>query len=98
MSDINALEWLQDWYASQCDGEWEHASGVKIDTLDNPGWSVEIDLAGTTFADKTAGPLNLERSKDDWLMASIVDGKFKGYGDPHRLAQIILAFRGWIEA
>ncbi|WP_327048834.1 immunity 53 family protein [Microbispora sp. NBC_01189] len=22
---------LQRWYAAQCDGEWEHAYGVKID-------------------------------------------------------------------
>ena len=41
------LEWLQDWYLKQCDGGWEHEYGIKIETLDNPGWKVIIDLAYT---------------------------------------------------
>ena len=32
-----------DWYLSQCNGDWEHAYGVKIDTLDNPGWTLEVE-------------------------------------------------------
>jgi hypothetical protein len=98
MSDIGALAWLQDWYASQCDGDWEHGYGIKIGTLDNPGWAVEINLLGTPFAERTAGPLTVDVGEDDWLHASIADGKFKGYGDPHRLEQIVLTFRDWIEA
>jgi hypothetical protein len=31
------LPWLQGWYATQCDGDWEHEYGVSIETLDNPG-------------------------------------------------------------
>lgn len=27
--------WLQMWYVAQCDDEWEHAYGIKIETLDN---------------------------------------------------------------
>ncbi|MEV8403368.1 Imm53 family immunity protein [Streptomyces niveus] len=38
------LDWLRNWYAQQCDGEWEHERGVRIATLDNPGWTVSIDL------------------------------------------------------
>jgi hypothetical protein len=38
---------LQNWYAAQCDGNWEHAWGIKIDTLDNPGWTVTIYLHDT---------------------------------------------------
>ena len=36
----DALYLLQRWYVAQCDGEWEHAYGVEIGTLDNPGWSI----------------------------------------------------------
>ena len=36
--------WLQAWYVSQCDGDWEHQNGISISTLDNPGWEVPIDL------------------------------------------------------
>lgn len=35
----NIFEWLQKWYKSQCDGDWEHEYGIKIETVDNPGWS-----------------------------------------------------------
>ncbi|MFT5930929.1 MAG: hypothetical protein ACI93G_000001, partial [Hyphomonas sp.] len=37
------------WYQSQCDGDWEHSFGLKIESLDNPGWSVHVDLEGTSL-------------------------------------------------
>lgn len=33
---------LAQWYASQCNGEWEHSNGLTIVTTDNPGWVVEF--------------------------------------------------------
>jgi Immunity protein 53 len=50
---MNALQELQQWYQSQCNGDWEHTYGVKIDTLDNPGWSVTIELADTYLYGRT---------------------------------------------
>jgi hypothetical protein len=44
---VNNLRKLQLWYSKQCDGSWEHHYGVSIDTLDNPGWTVVVDLTGT---------------------------------------------------
>ena len=41
MSDT-AFEWLQQWYADHLDGEREHQNGVRIETLDNPGWSLSV--------------------------------------------------------
>ena len=41
------LTQLQQWYLSNCNGDWEHTYGVSIGTLDNPGWSVKIELTGT---------------------------------------------------
>ena len=43
---MDELQLLQEWYVAQCDGDWEHSYGVKIDTLDNPGWSLKVDLVG----------------------------------------------------
>jgi hypothetical protein len=34
---------LEAWYAARCDGEWEHANGIKI-KADADSWSVEIDI------------------------------------------------------
>ncbi len=41
--DSDAIERLVRWYAERCDGEWEHHHGVKVESLDNPGWRLEID-------------------------------------------------------
>ena len=46
------INWLENWYSSQCDGSWEHFYGIKIETLDNPGWAVEIDLCETELINK----------------------------------------------
>jgi len=47
---MNALQQLQDWYFAQCNGDWEHRYGVTISTLDNPGWTLEVDLTNTCLS------------------------------------------------
>ena len=52
VSEVNvdeSLVRLQLWYSRQCDGDWEHGLGIRIESLDNPGWSVRIDLKGTNL-------------------------------------------------
>ncbi len=46
---MGLVEQIQAWYAAQCDGGWEHQYGVSIETLDNPGWCVMVDLSGTSL-------------------------------------------------
>lgn len=94
------LGWLGDWYLSQCDGEWEQVFGVEISTLDNPGWSVEIDLAGTALANCPAfdewcgseGDVDWRRC---WIDAST--GTFKGAGGPTALVAILERFRRLVQ-
>ncbi|HKR96750.1 MAG TPA: Imm53 family immunity protein [Candidatus Angelobacter sp.] len=58
---------IEKWYARQCNGEWEHSYGIKIDTLDNPGWTVQIDLSETRKQDSVFKRVEIERTKDDWI-------------------------------
>ena len=51
MKEEKALLILQNWFANNCNGDWEHEYGVKIETIDNPGWCVKIELAGTPLED-----------------------------------------------
>lgn len=44
---------LQTWYASQCDGGSEHAFGITIETLDNPGWTLKVQLTDTKLEGAT---------------------------------------------
>jgi hypothetical protein len=47
---MNSLQWLQQWYYAHCDDTWEHQHGITIQSLDNPGWLIKIDLAGTPLS------------------------------------------------
>ena len=45
--DDTPLRGHQLCYLSRCDGDWEHSFGVVVETLDNPGWRLLVDLEGT---------------------------------------------------
>ena len=87
------LIWIQSWYLAQCNEEWEHSYGVEIGTLDNPGWSVIIDLVGTKLENISMEPIMNERNEDDWICYSIVDNQFRGYGGPENLSELLKVFR-----
>ncbi|MGJ7440551.1 immunity 53 family protein [Aquipuribacter sp. MA13-6] len=91
------LMWLQAWYATQCDGDWEHASGVSIETLDNPGWSVRIDVSGTQAEDLPLEELETNRSAHDWLVVRKVENSFDAACGPLNLGDVLHAFRLWVE-
>jgi len=98
---MSALSELEKWYRSQCNGEWEHGEGISIGTLDNPGWSMEVSLRGTaledaSFQERSYGVgKNAEPSGEDWLTCKIVDKKFKGFGGPFKLAEMVGIFLDW---
>lgn len=54
---MTTLRRLQDWYRTQCDGEWEHRHGITIESCDNPGWWVKIQLKGTPLEQKPFRPI-----------------------------------------
>ncbi len=87
------LAWLQAWYRGHCNSEWEHGYGVHIGTLDNPGWSVDIDLRDTELEGLSADLVKIERSDDDWVHYRVHDRKLIGCGGPGNLTEILEAFR-----
>lgn len=91
------LEWLQAWYLSQCDGEWEHDYGVSIGTLDNPGWFLKVSLKGTDSEGRSMLPYERHAAEDDWVVCSVEDGEFRGFGDGRKLGEILRRFRCWME-
>ena len=91
------LLWLQSWYLSYCDGDWEHEDGVKITTLDNPGWRVQINLNGTDQESATMEQIKLDNGDDDWVFLWVKNGHFEGAGDPKKLTYILSYFRQFVE-
>ena len=86
------LQQLQSWYESQCDGDWEHSYGIEIETLDNPGWWLSVDLVDTQWAELSQERIIVRRTDSDWVQTEITDGKFIGAGGPANLSELIELF------
>ena len=93
----NALDFLQNWYLAQCDGDWEHQHGVEIGTLDNPGWRIKVNLAGTELEDAELDREITARTDDDWLHVWIEDREFHAACGPLNLGAAVERFRELVE-
>jgi hypothetical protein len=101
---VNALERVQDWYMAQCDGTWESDRGITVETLDNPGWKVEVDLTGTDLEHAPFEDFVVERLNDDWIYARAVDTgetvvrrRFEAFCGPKSLTEALDIFLDWAE-
>jgi hypothetical protein len=95
---LTPIERLQNWYLSQCNGDWEHLYGVKIDNIDNPGWSVDIDLSESVLENRLFEELNIQRKNEhDWFICRVEGSVFKGRGGPKNLDEILEAFCDWVQ-
>ncbi len=99
MTTNSVLADLQDWYLSKCDGEWEHGYGVKLTTLDNPGWMLSIELKAdeNLYSIKKSFYEN-ESNEDDWIAVNIDDRYVKFACGPKNLTDILKIFLsavGW---
>ena len=105
MAEHDDLAWLMEWYVAQCNEEWEHQHGVTIDTLDNPGWSLTVDLLGTPLEQRPFEPVYENVDDEDpvqglwgegsWMACKVEGSKFKGYSGPRELGRLISIFREW---
>lgn len=94
---MEELQQLQDWYLSQCNGDWEHTYDVKIGTLDNPGWTLEVDLRETELAGCSFEPLGRGDAEDDsdWIHCKVEQEKFMGAGGSKNLTELLRVFLTW---
>jgi len=93
----NIISWIQKWYATQCNGDWEHSFGVTIDNVDNPGWRVSIDIDDTLIPYEDFEGKIQDKGDDDWYSLRIKDKKFIGVGDSNKLEFLLMAFRKYVE-
>jgi Immunity protein 53 len=94
---MHGLSRLQTWFAQQCNGDWEHAYGVQIETVDNPGWVLTIDLMDTRWEKVVSPRQRIERTGSDWLQTEIANAQFVGAGGPPNLEELIERFFGLID-
>lgn len=96
------LAWLQQFYLSLCDGDWEHGYGFKIENCDNPGWLFEFELTDTGYEEALPPDVkigtDLTRDGPDWIHLQKRDDKILGACGPLKLDELIGEFRAWVEA
>jgi hypothetical protein len=97
LSATNNLDWLQQYYLSLCNGDWEHSYGFNIGNLDNPGWQFIFELTGTCMENVAYEAQNIHRSEHDWIFSRLEDKEFRAYCGPLNLDEVISVFRIWVE-
>ncbi|MFI0436061.1 MAG: immunity 53 family protein [Parachlamydiaceae bacterium] len=93
----NNLIWLLNWYYKYCNGDWEHQNGIKIGTIDNPGWYLKVNLNATEIQNFKFKIIDINRSEDDWLYCSVNEKIFEGFGGPFNFIEILEIFRQFVE-
>lgn len=92
------LTWLERWYLSQTDDDWEHQHGIQIETTDNPGWRVAIDLVSTSLSMKAFERIEVETSDRDWFHCWVTNQQFHIACGPTSLCDALATFRTWTES
>ncbi|WP_414553985.1 immunity 53 family protein [Stenotrophomonas forensis] len=87
-----AITLLQRWYTKHCDEDWEHSYGIKIETLDNPGWILTIDLIDTELSEYSLPRTRVDRSDADWIQSEISDRRYIACGGVLNLEEMVLQF------
>lgn len=96
--DTDPLSRLQSWYWSMCNDCWEHTNGIFVSNIDNPGWSLKIELNDTYLCDAQFKDIQIQRSdENDWLNCKVENGCFQGYGGPFNLGELIQIFLTWAQ-
>jgi hypothetical protein len=90
------LAFLEDWYAAQCDADWEHSWGVEIGTLDNPGWRLRVDLDGTSWEGRCLERTTAQRDEHDWLQTWSDGHRWEAACGPQNLSEALEAFREFL--
>jgi hypothetical protein len=87
------IERIQDWYKLNCNGDWEHSYGYSIATLDNPGWTIKIDLTETCLdkLDFKKEYANTE-NKHDWFIFNTEKEVLNIACGPENLKQVFEIF------
>jgi hypothetical protein len=89
---LSTLAKLQRWFASECNADWEHTYGIVIETSDNPGWIVKIDLWETELADRGESEKRYKESEEDWFNIKINKSSFEASCSSQNLEKILDEF------
>jgi Immunity protein 53 len=88
---------LEKWYAARCNGKWEHHYGIRIDSLDDAGWKLQIDLEDTPADSRALNRTMIVRDETDWIHYWVEQKQFQARTGPRNLGEAIQIFVDWFE-
>ncbi len=80
---VGQVSFLERWFAEQCDGDWEHLHGIKVETL--------------ALQDQRIPWRCKDRSVSDWLHYWSDGVNFEARCGPANPAEAIATFRSFAE-
>ena len=86
---------IEAWFGEHCDGDWEHTYGIVLETVDNPGWLLKIDLKDTPLYRRPFEIVSHRTSDTDWLHCAVSDGVYQASGGLGRLRDLFEHFLDW---
>jgi hypothetical protein len=92
---MDLIKEIERWYLSHCNGDWEHGHGIKLQTLDNPGWRLKIYLVDTELESRPFQRLEAERNENDWFQCWVKEGFFEAACGPQNLEEVLRIFIEW---
>ena len=93
---MDDLVWLMEWYASQCNNDWERQFGVQLTTTDSPGWHLTVNLAETEISAKQFETIQ-HSANDSWWSCVVQDNTFLATCGPRNLPAVLAIFRSWAQ-
>ena len=90
------------WYQRHCNDSWEHQHGVRLETLDNPGWLLTVDLNHTNLQGGTMTEVREGIAPEDHpvsprrIHCSVTANQFRGACNPTQVARLFHIFHLFI--
>lgn len=91
------LDWIQNWFFKQCNGDWEHQYGITIETVDNPGWYIVINLNDTICQNRDFTMIEMDNGEMDWYFCLTKNNNFEASCSPKHLNTVLKHFKNWAE-
>jgi hypothetical protein len=93
-----SLSSLEQWYSDRCNGQWEQSFGIRIDSLDNPGWLAHIALRDTRKQDSELDKVRIDRDRWNWIHYWVENHEFHIACGPTNLSEAMDIFVRWFES
>ena len=94
----STLDFLMRWFAAHCDGDWEHDLGIRIETLDNPGWALDVRIEDTELSGLVTDWHRTDDSATEWVHWRSTGMAFEARCGPQDLGRALAAFQSFVES